>query len=68
MTGTSGAQKLVSRAEFDVMTPKQQGYVSYMQAMLLGSEIPEQRPTGVDQSEWEAGRFSGVLAEIDSEC
>lgn len=62
--------KLITKAEYDALTPYQQGYVCYMQACLLGSEIPDCCPYGKgtqEAEEWGRGSFAGILEAQDEE-
>jgi hypothetical protein len=62
---------LFTRAVYDKMTPRQQGYTQYMEGEWPGSELkdlanPYEEGTG-DAAEWMLGQQMGVLAAQDSE-
>jgi hypothetical protein len=64
--------KLTTFAEYKKLTPREQGYVSYMQAEWPGSELkthqrnPYRRHTD-DWAEFEAGQLVGMMEAQDSE-
>lgn len=62
---------LITKTEYDKLTPIQQGYVVYMQSEWPGSELKEfsnPYPDGSKEyDEWRDGEFRGVLAAQDSE-
>jgi hypothetical protein len=64
--------KLVTLAEFKVMTPRRQGYVSYMQAEWPGSELKKHQRNpyklgSQEHVEFGDGQTLGVLEAQDSE-
>lgn len=63
---------LITRAEYEKLPPRSQGYAVYMQAMHDGSELRsiEENPYPAGSSEhkeWDEGQMIGVLEAQDSE-
>ena len=63
--------KLVTKAQWDKMAPRTQGYVNYCQAMLPGSELKDVAcpyPKGSQEAkDYAAGEFTAMLDAQDSE-
>lgn len=60
--------KLITPEEYKVLTPRQQGYVTYMQAEHDGSRIPKKCPYKIGSDEckqWGVGEFAGILEAQD---
>jgi len=53
--------------EFNRLSDHDKGYASYMLAMLPGSQVPDEPPTGVDLAEWERGHLLAIQHVIDIE-
>ncbi len=62
---------LISLEEYKTLTPREQGYVVYLQADLPGSELKgleNPYPEGtIPHQQWEGGAFMAVLEVQDSE-
>lgn len=61
---------LISKAEYDALAPRTQGYVCYMQAALTGSEIPDRCPyrNGTKNAlAWQHGLTAAMLAVQEGE-
>lgn len=59
-----------TRAEFDAMTPRQQGYCCYMFACWPGSKIPKRcpyKPGSMEYVEFREGEQHAVIVAQDSE-
>lgn len=55
---------------YNKLQPWTQGYVSYYQSELPGSEAPKENPYPIstpDHEEWKAGNFQAMLEVQDSE-
>lgn len=63
--------KLITKSEWEKMTPRGQGYSSYWQGSLPGSELKDvlcPYPIGSDErKEYAAGEFTAMLDAQDSE-
>ena len=69
MSENPGAQKALSRTEYDQLIPEVQGFMSYMQAA-WNSEVPEDCPYPEDTEEhkdWDAGQRRAVIEVVDLE-
>lgn len=65
-----GLSPLLTREEFDKLSPRAQGWVSYMEAEWPGSGLPRVciYPEGSkDAADWADGAFAAVLNAQDSE-
>jgi hypothetical protein len=65
------SQNLLTKAEYDKLTPFQQGYVIYMQAEWPGSELKGldcHYPAGSKEDiQWHDGQLRATLSVMDSE-
>ena len=62
--------RLMTRKEYNALTPEAKGYVSYMQAAWPGSKVPEKCPYPKGSSEhkmWTEGNFKAMLSVQDAE-
>lgn len=70
MSSTSKAGPPVTKQQWDLMNPQQQGYCSYMYSRWSHSDIPETNPYSEgtkEHAEFARGEMIGVLEAQDSE-
>jgi hypothetical protein len=63
-----GGQKRLTREAYDLLSPRGQGYASYMQAA-WNDQVPEEcpHPQGSDaEKQWQAGQHAAYIAVLDS--
>lgn len=61
---------LLSLPEYNALPPRQQGFVSYMQASRHGSALPdlnEYEDGTPEHEQWKAGRWAAYIACLDME-
>jgi hypothetical protein len=64
-----GGQKALTRAAYDALCPRDQGYASYMQGA-WNPEVPEECPYpegSTERTSWDAGQMAAVTVVQDME-
>lgn len=67
--GNPGGQTRLTREQFTALTPREQGYASYMQSAwnpAVPDDCPHEQATP-EESEWKEGRFAAMIFAQDSE-
>lgn len=66
----SDEQVPICRADYDVLSPRDKGYASYMYSHWPNSEIPKSSPYvagSPEDDEFKAGEFAGIIHAMESE-
>jgi hypothetical protein len=60
----------MTREEYDALSPRQQGYVTYMRAEWPGAQIPKSNPYPSESpchDEWQDGARAAYILVLDSD-